>query len=116
MSLMDDYKFNCVLLDKQRTSDGEGGWVTKWVEGAKFEAAITFTNTMEARIAEKQGVTSFYTVSTGKNAMLNYHDVFKRLYDGKIFRVTSDGEDVQTPERASFSLAQVTAEEWSLPV
>lgn len=115
MSLISDYKVNCALMEKQRVSDGEGGWVTKWVEGAKFEAAITFTNTMEARIAEKQGVTSFYTVTTAKNAMLSYHDVFKRLFDGKIFRVTSDGDDVQTPERASMSFAQVTAEEWSLP-
>ena len=109
MSLISDYKVNCALMEKQRVSDGEGGWVTKWVEGA------TFTNTMEARIAEKQGVTSFYTVTTAKNAMLSYHDVFKRLFDGKIFRETSDGDDVQTPERASMSFTQVTAEEWSLP-
>jgi hypothetical protein len=38
--------------------------------------------------------------------------VFKRLRDGKIFRVTSDGDDVVTPESASFHFAQVTAEEW----
>ena len=64
--------------------------------------------------AKKQGVTSLYTVTTGKNAALEYHDVFKRLYDNKIFRVTSDGDDKKTPDRATFQVSQVTAEEWSL--
>ena len=115
MSLMEDFKVNCVILDKQRVTDGEGGFTTKWVEGAKFPASIKHNTTLEAKIAEKQGVTSLYTVDTAKNAMLSYHDVFKRLYDGKIFRVTSDGEDKQSPERASFSFSQVTAEEYKLP-
>lgn len=115
MSLIDDYKTNCVLLDKKRQPDGEGGFYTEWVEGAKFLAAIVFNSSMEARIADKQGVTSLYTVTTEKNAVLEYHDVFKRLFDGKIFRVTSDGDDIQTPERAGFSFTQVTAEEYLLP-
>ena len=37
------------------------------------------------------------------------------IFDGKIFRVTSDGDDIQTPERAGFSFTQVTAEEYLLP-
>lgn len=115
MSLMDDFKFQCILLDKKRVSDGAGGWITTWTEGAEFAATIIFNNSLEARVAEKQGVTSFYTVNTEKNAKLEYHDVFRRKYDNKIFRVTSDGDDKQTPERASFQFAQVTAEEWSLP-
>jgi hypothetical protein len=69
---------------------------------------------MESRIAERQGVTSRYTITTGKNAKLEYHDVICRLNDGKVFRITSDGDDVQTPKRASFQFLQVTAEEWVL--
>ena len=114
MSLIDDFKTRCVLLDKTRTPDGEGGWVTEWTEGAEFEAAIDASNSIEARVAEKQGVTSLYTVTVSKNAMLEYHDVFRRLSDGKVFRVTSDADDIQTPARASFQFAQVTAEEWKL--
>ena len=49
------------------------------------------------------------------NAKLEYHDVFRRLSDGKIFRVTSDGDDVQTPKSATFQFSRVTAEEWELP-
>ena len=115
MSLMDDFKSPCVMLGKKRVSDGEGGFTTEWTEGTEFNAAITFNTSMEARTAEKQGVTSLYTVTTDKNAVLEYHDVFRRKSDGKAFRVTSDGDDVQTPQRAAFHFSQVTAEEYTLP-
>lgn len=116
MSLIDEFKTPCVMLEKKRVSDGEGGFITSWAEGTEFKAAVVFDSSLEARAAEQQGVSSLYTVTTAKNAKLEYHDVFKRLSDGKIFRVTSDGDDKQTPERATFQFAQVTAEEWSLPV
>ena len=113
--LVDEFKEKCVLLEKTREPDGAGGFYTKWREGTEFEAAITFSTSIEARRAEKEGVSSLYTVTTDKNASLEYHDVFKRLGDGKIFRVTTDGDDVQTPARATFQFAQVNAEEWELP-
>lgn len=116
MSLIDEFKTPCVMLEKKRIPDGEGGFITSWAEGAEFDAAVVFDSSLEARTAEQQGVSSLYTVTTAKNAKLEYHDVFKRLSDGKIFRVTSDGDDKQTPERATFQFLQVTAEEWSLPV
>lgn len=116
MNLIEDFKTPCVMLEKKRIPDGEGGFITSWAEGAEFDAAVVFDSSLEARTAEQQGVSSLYTVTTAKNAKLEYHDVFKRLSDGKIFRVTSDGDDKQTPERATFQFAQVTAEEWSLPV
>ena len=116
MNLIEEFKTPCVMLEKKRVPDGEGGFITSWAEGAEFKAAVVFDSSLEARTAEQQGVSSLYTVTTAKNAKLEYHDVFKRLSDGKIFRVTSDGDDKQTPERATFQFAQVTAEEWSLPV
>ena len=114
MSLLRSAMTDCVMLEKTRTPDGEGGFITSWKESAKFYAAITFNTSMEARTAEKQGVTSLYTVTVSKNAMLEYHDVFKRLSDGKIFRVTSDGDDVYTPDSAILDMRQVTAEEFML--
>lgn len=114
MSLLSNAMEKCVTLEKTRKSDGEGGFVTTWSEGAEFDAAITFDTSIEGRIAEKQGIKSLYTVTTNKGITLEYHDVFKRLRDGKIFRVTSDGDDKQTPSAATFQIAQVTAEEWSI--
>lgn len=115
MSLMDDWKAECVRIEETRVPDGEGGLQTTWADGAAFAAAITFNSSLEARRAEKEGVTSLYSVTCDRELGLKYHDVFRRLSDGKIFRVTSDGDDVRTPARSSFSFAQVTAEEWTLP-
>lgn len=114
MSLLNEMATECVMLDKKRVPDGEGGFNTEWLESAKFMAAIVLDTSIEARAAEKQGVTGVYTVTTGKSISLEYHDVFRRLYDGKIFRVTSDGDDKYTPASASLNMRQVTAEEWSL--
>lgn len=115
MSLLKDAMEKCIMLDKQRQPDGEGGFTTTWTEGAEFKAAITFNTSLQARTAEKQGVTSLYTVTVSKNAMLEYHDVFKRLSDGKIFRVTTDGDDSFTPKSATLDMRQVSAEEYALP-
>lgn len=116
MSLIDALKEPCTMIEKKRAPDGEGGLITDWVDGDEFDAAITFSSSMEARRAEKDGVTSLYTVTTPKDVILQYHDVFRRNRDGKVFRVTSDGDDAQTPKCAGFQFAQVTAEEWTIPV
>ena len=114
MSLLQRAMTDVVAMEKARVSDGEGGFIVDWVDGAVFKAAITFDTSMQSRIGEKQGVSSRYTVTTSKNAKLEYHDVIRRLNDGKIFRITSDGDDKQTPDSASFQFLQVTAEEWWL--
>lgn len=116
MTMIEESMETCVTMQKVRGPDGEGGFITYWTEGAEFKASITFDTSMQARIADKQGVTSMYTVTTAKNAHLEYHDVIKRLSDGKVFRITSDGDDKQTPPRAMFGqYLQVTAEEWVIP-
>lgn len=114
MSLLSESMTTCVLLDKQRIPDGEGGFTENWVDSVNFEAAIVFDTSMEARIGSKQGVTSRYTVTVPRGIRLSFHDVFRRISDGKIFRVTSDGDDKVTPPSASFAFSQVTAEEWSV--
>lgn len=106
----------CQLIEKNRVPDGAGGFITTWTDGAKFNASVVCDTSMQARAAEKQGVTSMYTVTCEKTANLEYHDIFRRLSDGKIFRVTSDGDDKKTPPMATFQFSQVTAEEFTLPV
>ena len=115
MSLLTEAMESCQMFNKTKAPDGYGGYVNTWSEGVTFNAAITFDTSMQARTAEKQCVTSLYTVTTAKNITLEYHEVFKRLKDGKIFRVTSDGDDKYTPESASLNMRQVTAEEFVLP-
>lgn len=114
MALYDAFKEACVIMEKTRVPDGEGGWSSTWAEGARFRAAIVKDTTLNARIAEKEGMTAIYTVTTDKNLPLDFHDVFKRLKDGQVFRVTSDSTDQETPDVATFQFHQVSAEEWSL--
>lgn len=114
MSLIDDFMDKCIMLNKVTTADGYGGYITTWTDGAEFDAAITFNTSMEARTAEKAGVTSLYTVTTSKALTLEYHDVFRRVRDGKVFRVTSDGDDKFTPASSTLDMRQVEAEEWSV--
>lgn len=112
--LIDAFKERCVMMDKSHVPDGEGGFTTAWSEGVAFDAAVVKDTSLEARIAEKDGLTNVYTVTTSPNASLDYHDVFKRMRDGQIFRVTSNGDDKRAPAVASFQFEQVTAEEWML--
>lgn len=117
MSLLSDAMESCVLLNKQTTLDDYGGFVNTWVESVGFNAAIVFDTSMQARTAEAQGVHSLYTVTTPRNVILQYKDVFKRVRDDKLFRVTSDGDDKFTPQSTNLDMRQVTAEELiSLPV
>lgn len=114
MSLLSDAMTTCVILNKQTEADGYGGYITTWADGAEFKAAIVLDSSMEARIGEKQGVTALYTVTTPRALNLQYHDVFRRVEDGKIFRVTSDGDDKKTPKSAGLDMRQVSAEEGEL--
>ena len=115
MSLLSDAMEKCIMIDKVTTPDGYGGVKATWKEGAEFQAAITLDTSIEARTAEQAGVTALYTVTTKKAMNLQYHDVFKRSSDKKIFRVKSDGDDKHTPASATLNMRQVTAEEWELP-
>lgn len=115
MSLIDNYMESCTILDRISTSDGEGGMIAKYVPGASINAAITHDSTMEAKIAEANGVTSVYTVTTSRSISLAFHDVIRRDSDGQVFRITSNAKDRKTPIVAGIDMAQVSAEAWTLP-
>lgn len=106
----------CTLLEKRRIPDGEGGWEVTWTDGMTFTAAIEHNSSIEARIAESEGMASTLTVWTEKGTTLDFHDVFRRESDGQVFRVTSQGGDEQTPDSASdpMQIQHVSAERWQL--
>lgn len=112
--LFEQFMKPCQMIDRKTSDDEFGGFTTQWVDGAKIRAAIVKDKELEARVAEKEGVKSVYTITTDKNVKLKFHDVIRRLTDGAVFRVTSEGEDGETPEVASFSFNQVNAERWEL--
>ena len=115
MSLLDATKEKCVMMDRTTSPDGYGGIVARWVDGAEFDASIAFDDSIEGVKAQAAGATELYTVLTSKAINLQYHDVFRRKSDGKILRVTTDGDDNKTPKTAGLNLRKVRAEEWALP-
>lgn len=114
MSLLEEAMKEYVMLDVTTGPDGYGGVKRIYVQGATFYAAVVLDNSIEARVAEKQGVTGLYTVTTSRNVILEYHDIFKRIEDGKIFRVTSDSDDKYTPKSATLDMRQCNCEEYTL--
>lgn len=111
MSLLDEAMTTCTMMDRKTTPDGYGGFKSVWTDGAGFPAAIVKDTSIEAKTAEHQGVTGVYTVTTRRSMNLQYHDIFRRETDKKLFRVTSDGDDKATPASAGLDMRQVSAEE-----
>ena len=115
MSLVDNAMEKSYVMNKTKVSDGRGGTIDKYVQGVEIAVAYSFDTSTQARIAEQAGTDNRYTLTTRRNVNLQYHDVVKRDRDGKIFRVTSDGDDNYTPSTASIDMRQVEAEQWEIP-
>ena len=114
MSLLEDAMESFNIIDKVKVSDGYGGTIDSWSEGVEIKAAAVVDSSAEMKVAMAEGVKASYTITTNKNVNLQYHDVIKRQRDGKIFRITSDGDDNYTPVTSTLNMRQVTAEEWEL--
>lgn len=115
MSLLDEAMEGFTVLNKQVVPDGYGGTDTVWADGATIQGAIVFNGSTQMQIAQAMGVSSAYTLTVRKNVLLDYHDVLRRNSDGKIFRLTSDSDDMRTPASAGLNMRNYTAEEWELP-
>lgn len=114
MSLLDEFREECVVLNKTRVSDGLGGYSIAWTEGAGFSAAFEYDGSTQAIIAEKQGFTRSYRLFVPRSLELDYHDVFRRVSDGAVFRVTNPGVDRATPKSAGLDLRLIECERWEL--
>ena len=115
MSLLNDFGKICVFKEKTRTPDGEGGYYIEWADGAEFTAYQSLDTSMEARTAEKQGVTSVYSVLVDKAVPIEYGDYFKEKESGTVYRVTSNPDEKKAPKSASFELKLFAAEKAVLP-
>ena len=111
MSLVESAMEASNIIDKTTTLDDYGSVKTVYTEGAPIDVAYSFNSSTEARVAAQQGVNNRYTLMTKRAIILRAFDIVKRKRDGKYFRVTSDGDDNQTPEVAALDLRAVEAEE-----
>ena len=115
LNLLTQMMEECRILNHIRRDDDYGGYKETWEEGSSFRAAIAKNTSTEQQIAEKEGITEAFTVVVNKNFSLDYHDVFKRVSDGEIFRVTSRTADSTAHPASTVKIAKVTAEKWVLP-
>lgn len=115
MSLLNDFARPCVLMEKTRVPDGEGGYTLDWTEGAAFQNYQALDTSMEARRAEKEGVTSVYSALVNKALPIEYGDYFKDTETGLTYRVTSNPFEKESPKSATFALKYFTAERRELP-
>ena len=104
-----------IIMEKKKVSDGEGGFTTTWTDGLTVNLALSSNTSMQARIAEHEGVTSTCTITSYKNVKLDFHDVVKRVSDGMMYRVTSNSGVKESPNFSSIDMNQVTAEKWEMP-
>lgn len=115
MSLLDEALDEYIIVNTLIVDDGLGSIITTYSDGARIKGAMRFDVSQEARTGQALGVTSTYTFITTKNINLQYHNIIRRLSDGKVFRITSDGDDSFTPKSANLDMRLVTCEEWSIP-
>lgn len=115
MSLLSEYMEPFVYLVRSIVPDGYGGYDTVYSNGATIKAAAVLNSSPEMIVAEKQGIAPAYTITTGREINLQYHDVIQRKRDGKIFLITSDGDDNKAPKSGTLNMRNVRAEEWELP-
>lgn len=115
MMLWESEMEKAVIVNKTYIDDGRGGVIPSYVDGLEIECVFGWDSSEQMRIAEQANAIPRYTITTRKNIALQYHDVLKRSRDGKIFRVTSDGDDNATPNVSTLNMRQVEAEEWELP-
>ncbi|MBO7624381.1 MAG: head-tail adaptor protein [Bacteroidales bacterium] len=115
LSLLTQMMDDCRIMNHVRMDDDYGGYTDTWTEGATFKAAIAKNASPEQQIAEKEGISEAFTVVVEDSFTLDYHDVFKRVRDGAIFRVTSRTTDSTAHPASTVRIAKVTAERWVLP-
>lgn len=114
MSLLDQAFETFTILDRSTTDDGYGGVISTYKDGAQIQGAIVYGNSGQAQIARALGSTASYTLTVRKNIELDYHTVLRRESDSHIFRLTSNSDDLKTPNGAGLNMRQYTAEEWKL--
>lgn len=117
-SLLDDFAIKCVLMEKNRVPDGAGGYIVTWKEGAEFLNYQALDTSMEARRAEKEGVSSLYSALVDKAVPIEYNDYFRDKATGATYRVTSNPEEKTAPRSAGpiiQALKFFTAERKALP-
>lgn len=104
------------IYDLTTQNDGYGGYATSYTPGATFDGVLVLDNSINAQVAQKEGVTGVYTLTVDKIIRLPWHTVFKKISGenlvGTFFRVT-DRDDKSTPNGSSIVMRTMNVEEYA---
>lgn len=109
--LFEDAKSQFCKIVVTETEDGEGGRTTTYTDGDTISVAAVKTADVEKNIAGHTEVFGKYTLTASRETSLAYLDLIKRVSDGKVFQIVSNGTDKQTPSTASIDIRQWEAVE-----
>lgn len=90
--------------------NGLGGVTWEKTDGAQIMAGISTDSSTEAKIAERNGMKTIYTIVHRQALKLENGDIVRRKSDNRLYRITSNSEDMTTPKKSHEKYAQVTAE------
>lgn len=113
-SLLDENKETFVLLNRTATTDGYGSFVFSWSDGPSFGGVLLDNQSLNARIAGVQTGQTFGTLKTHRSVELEFHDAFRRVKDGTVYRV-SQKDSNQTPPSSEMDIRQYPIEAWEIP-
>lgn len=105
-----DFCEDACLVDKRTESDGMGGVIVSWSDGAPIKAGFVRDSTTEAKIAYQNGIREIFTIVFSDMLELLPNDRVKRIKDGKVFRITSDARDMTTPAQSDMHFREADAE------
>lgn len=100
MSLFETFYKKCIIMDKTKQPDGEGGVINTWTDGAAFDAAFPELSPAAQIAAQQSAVQYSGTIVTPTNVALDEGDIFRHEESGSYYRVV--GLLPKTPDTASF--------------
>lgn len=108
---LQDYFETFTKISVTDTPDGYGGNLTSHTSLFTFKAGISTSKSKEDEIAYKDGIVARYIIAYDDlSIVLKQNDIVHRAKDGRLYRITSNSEDMVTPNVASVKFKQVTAE------
>lgn len=116
MSFFYDAFKDFIIKNRSVVSDGEGGYITTWADGAVVKMSLTLGSAQEAREALSQRLNATFTVALPIDTPVKRDDYLQSADTGYIYRIATNPQDNSTPPEAVYQCLYCTAERTELPL
>jgi hypothetical protein len=114
-TILQDFVENIVLLDETTASDGLGGFVYEWTDGAEISVAVIQPRDTKATIANAIVGQQSLTILTSTAIELKRDKYFRRKSNGKTYKIDHDNTERLAPDDSELQWRATTAAEAALP-